>query len=446
MRPATPQIIVPLRRADGYRGLWFELGQKSEYGDKYSGGLGTYTADHQPMAVYSPVAQKTFFVYGGTTASDEKHLLAMVGYYDHVTGLVPRPVVVVDKEKVDDPHDNPVINIDKDGYLWVFVSGRAKKRLGLKFRSLQPYSIDGWEQVAAQEMTYPQLWPMPDGSYFNFLTRYTKGRELYFETSPDGREWSEARKFAGFGGHYGTSGQWNGKVATFFNYHPGGDVNKRTNLYYVQSTDKGETWTTADGAPLELPLNKIDNPALVTDYAAKGELMYTCDLNWDAQGNPLLLYVNSRDGLPGPQGEPRSFMLSRFDGAKWQTTKVAPADHNYDMGSLYVNGENWTVIAPTQPGPQKGQGGEMALWTSLDKGQTWTMTRQITQDSPRNHSYARRPLDAHDPFWAFWADGDPTMLSPSHLYFCDSTGERVFELPYDMTEEFAKPRALNLGN
>ena len=50
---------------DGYRGIWFTLGQKSEFGDKYSGGLGTYTANHVPMAIYAKEANKTFFVYGG---------------------------------------------------------------------------------------------------------------------------------------------------------------------------------------------------------------------------------------------------------------------------------------------------------------------------------------------------------------------------------------------
>ena len=45
---------------DGYRGIWFTLGQFSEYGDKYSGGLGTYTAKHVPLAVYSKEANKTF--------------------------------------------------------------------------------------------------------------------------------------------------------------------------------------------------------------------------------------------------------------------------------------------------------------------------------------------------------------------------------------------------
>ena len=30
-------------RVDGYRGIWFTLGQESSYGYKYSGGFGTYT-------------------------------------------------------------------------------------------------------------------------------------------------------------------------------------------------------------------------------------------------------------------------------------------------------------------------------------------------------------------------------------------------------------------
>jgi dihydroxy-acid dehydratase len=51
---------------DGYRGIWFTLGQKSEYGDKYAGGFGTYTANHLPLAIYAPQVNKTFFVYGGT--------------------------------------------------------------------------------------------------------------------------------------------------------------------------------------------------------------------------------------------------------------------------------------------------------------------------------------------------------------------------------------------
>jgi hypothetical protein len=71
--PSTAQL-----QADGYKGIWFTLGQFSAHGDKYSGGLGTYTANHMPVAIYSKKANKTFFVYGATTAENEKHLLIAI--------------------------------------------------------------------------------------------------------------------------------------------------------------------------------------------------------------------------------------------------------------------------------------------------------------------------------------------------------------------------------
>ncbi len=61
-----PSVDGLSQTVDGYRGIWFTIGQsKSEYGDKYSGGLGTYTMKHIPMAVYSPEVDRTYFVYGG---------------------------------------------------------------------------------------------------------------------------------------------------------------------------------------------------------------------------------------------------------------------------------------------------------------------------------------------------------------------------------------------
>ena len=50
-----------------------------------------------------------------------------------------------------------------------------------------------------------------------------------------------------------------------------------------------------------------------------------------------------------------------------------------------------------------------------------------------------RPLDACDPFYVFWADGDPTKLTPSRLYFSDSKGDKVFRLPAEMTTDWATP-------
>lgn len=203
---------------DGYRGIWFELNQKYEYGDKYSGALGTYTAKHVPLAIYSPQADKTFFVYGGTTAENERHLLCMIGEFDHKTGLVSKPTVV---------------------YV----------------------------------------------------------RQLYFESSLDGVNWTDDRLLAAIpgkegkrSGHYQTSACFNGeKVGTFFNRHPDGNVDKRTDIYYIETSDLGQTWTDVQGNPLEIPLLKRDSPAQVIDYQSQGKNVYLKDMDFDSEGNPVAL-------------------------------------------------------------------------------------------------------------------------------------------------------------
>ena len=429
------------RQEDGYRGIWFTLGQFSEHGDKYSGGLGTYTANHIPLAVYAEKVNKTFFVYGGTKKG-QRHLLAMAAYYDHAKHQVPRPTVVHDKQGVNDPHDNPSMSIDGDGHIWVFVSGRGRARPGFKYRSSKPYDVSRFELIAEEEFTYPQPWFFPGKGFFHLLTKYTAGRELYWETSPDGINWSEDQKLAGIRGHYQVSNlhQPSGIIGTFFNRHPNGSVDRRTDLYYLQTTDWGKTWTTAGGTTVEVPLSTPDNPARVIDYSAQGKLMYTIDLQFDQRGFPVLLYITSRGHQPGPQNDPREWIITRWNGASWETHKVCTSDHNYDLGSLFLGENEWTIIGPTETGPQPyGTGGEVALWSSKDQGRTWTKERQVTSNSQYNHAYVRRPLKARDPFYVFWADGDPRELSPSRLYFGNSTGTKHWQLPYDMEGEFATP-------
>lgn len=424
--------------ADGYRGIWFTLGQKLPYGDKYSGGLGTYTANHVPMAVYAPEVKKTFFTYGGTIKG-KRHLLIMAGYYDHRKNEVPRPTIVHDKVTVNDPHDNGSIQIDSQGHIWIFVSGRGRSRPGFKYRSVKPYDISEFQFISEEEFTYPQPWPIEGQGFLHLFTKYTAGRELYWETSPDGIHWSEDRKLAGIQGHYQTSRAYGNKVVTFFNRHPGHSVDKRTDLYYLQTTDMGRTWATADGTPVSVPLTNAHNPALVFEYSAEGRLMYTMDVNFDKRGNPILLYIVSRGFEPGPESGPREWTIAHWNGTQWNTNVITRSGHNYDVGSLYVDGNEWIVYGPTESGPQRwGTGGEIAIWTSRDEGKTWKKKKQVTQNSQFNHTYVRRPVAAKDPFYAFWADGDPDQVSVSRLYFGDSKG-RYWQLPYDMEGDFAKP-------
>lgn len=436
----NPRPAASSPKDDGYRGIWFTLGQKSEHGDKYSGGLGTYTANHVPMGIYAKEADKTFFVYGGAKQG-QRHLLAMASYYDHRRHLVPRPTIVHDKQGVDDPHDNPSLCIDRGGHLWVFVSGRAKLRPGLIYRSAKPYSTDEFELVATREFTYPQpRWF--DGHGFLFLfTKYTKGRELYFTTSPDGRNWAPDQKFAGMGGHYQTSHRIGNRVITAFNMHPGGNVDKRTNLYYLQTEDFGKTWCNVRGEPVELPLANPQNSALVHDYQKEQRLIYIHDLDLDRGGRPVILFTTSGDYRTGPKGDPRWWTVAHWLGERWEYSQVTRANHNYSTGSLNVEpDDSWRIIGPTERGPQPiGSGGEIAVWSTQDSGKTWRKDREVTRGSQMNHNYVRRPVNAHPDFYAFWADGNPDRFSTSQIYFTNRKGDQVWQLPYDMKTEFAEP-------
>ena len=433
-------------KSPGYAGIWFTLGQVSEHGDKYSGGLGTYTAKHVPLAVYSAEARKTFFVYGGAL-DGQRHLLAMASYYDHARGVVPRPSIVHDKGGVDDPHDNPSIALDGQGHVWVFVSGRGRGRPGYKYRSVEPHSIDAFVRVSEEEMTYPQPWWVDGRGFLHLFTKYTGVRELYWNASPDGRAWSGHRKLAGMGGHYQTSRRLGHRVITAFNMHPGGKVDVRTNLYFAQTEDMGETWRTADGAELDTPMTDRHCPALARDYEAEGRLVYMKDISFDDDGNPVILVVTSADHRPGPVGDPRVWEIARWTGYEWAFCEVTRSTHNYDMGSLYMElGGAWRVVGPTEPGPQRwGTGGEVASWISVDRGATWRRERVLTHGSAYNHTYVRRPVDAHPDFYAFWADGDPDGFSPSRLYYTNRACDAVWMLPPVMETDLAEPIRIDGG-
>jgi hypothetical protein len=436
-------------KADGYKGIWYALqsgGFDEDYGYKYSGGLGTYPANQVPMVLYSEVANKTFFVYGGAPAANTAELLIMAGEYDHTTGQVSRPTIMDVKPGVDDPHDNPALSIDVTGYLWVFVSGRSGYRDGVLLRSTSPYSTAEFEEIMPlARATYPQPWYHPDHGFLFLNTIYSGGRTPRYSTSPDGFDWSGSQTLASLGGSYQVSGlhRNSGRIGTFFNWLPNNKVNERTNLYYLQTDNFGQTWTTADGAAVNIPVSQVQNPALVFDYANQGLLQYPCDLNFDENGNPLLLYITAPEGSykPGPlSAGQRLWKVAHFDGTQWSEHSITSADNNYDMGSIYVEGDRWTVIAPFQPGPQPWTpGGEIAVWTSEDQGQSWTERREVTRDSTRNHTYIRRPQPYHPDFAAFWADGNPMETSESRLYFGNADGTRVWELPNDMSTSFQVP-------
>jgi hypothetical protein len=469
------QPVLTLNTKDtGYRGIWY-MNQplQNEYRFKYSGGLATYCAKHRPFAIYCEKVNKTFFCYGGTTEDSHlKHdltaggdgknvsglLLHMVSYFDHATGKVPRPTILLDKQ-TKDAHDNPVIAMDDRGYLWIFSTSHGTGRPSYIHRSTEPHSIDAFERVPATKIedgnevpmtnfSYMQSWFVPGRGFAAFFTRYNypAARTACFMSSRDGVHWSAWQRLAAIDqGHYQISTADERKAGTALNYHPKGKgLNWRTNLYYLETTDFGQSWHSVDGQNLTLPLTTPQNAALIHDYEKDGLLVYLKDIRFDASGRPVILFLTSKGFESGPQNDPRTWTTARWTGDRWDIRPVTTSDNNYDMGPLYIETDGtWRIIGPTEQGPQPfNPGGEVAMWASKDRGATWAKAGQLTGGSPFNHTYVRHPVNAHDGFYAFWADGHGREPSASSLYFCTKAGE-VYRLPGRMTEEFAVPERVN---
>jgi len=452
---SEPERVAINKKDDGYRGIWYmNEPVKNEYRYKYSGGLGTYCDYHSPFAVYRPEVDKTFFCYGGSPAGNSRQLLHMVSYFDHKTGTVPRPTILLNKH-TDDAHDNPVMAIDKDGFIWIFSTSHGVGRPSYTHRSTKPYDINEFERVPAVHREGDKELPVDNFSYFQVFydqaagfravfTRYNYpvDRTACFMSSADGIHWSEWQRLAAIEqGHYQIGAAGHGKIATMLNMHPQGKgLNWRTNLYYMESADSGRTWRSARGEPLVLPLRNAQNAALVRDYQAEGLLVYLKDLQLDRAGRPVLVYLLSRSFEPGPDHGDRTLTVAKWTGTTWQFQPFADTDHNYDSASLSFDDDGkWRIISPTDPGPQPfGTGGEMVVYVSPDEGATWGTEKLLTAGSRLNQSYARRPVNAHPDFVALWADGNAREPSESHIYFCNAKGD-VLRLPQTMAGETARP-------
>ena len=472
------------RKDSGYRGVWY-YNQKldNEYVYKYSGGLGTYPANHYPFSVYRPEVDQTFFCYGGFDP-DENTLWHEVGVFDHKTKKVSRPTVILDK-KTDDAHDNPVMSIDDEGRVWLFSTSHGTSRPSFIHRSVRPYDISEFERVDPTKLVAGTLVPMTNFSYvqvrnvpkrgfFAFFTTYDRKliadvdpqtkvqRILAFMTSPDGVEWSAWKPLAAMEiGHYQNAcvrfvpgenapdGKPLVKLGTAFNYHPavpkgerGVGLNWRTNVYYMESTDLGNTWHSVEGTPLEVPALSPDSPALVRNYENENLNVYITDLAYDAKGRPIIAYVTSKGFESGPEMGPRYFCVARWNGEEWRYSTVCEVDNNYEYAMIYVEEAESGVlrlVGSFEDGPQTyNTGGEISQWVSRDDGETWRKEYQLTENSAVNQCFPRRTIDASPEFYAFWAEGNGREKSISTLRFSTKDG-KVYALPREMKEDWESP-------
>lgn len=457
--------VTQFKTVNGFNGIPYGVGETSSVDInrdgipdevvKYSGNLATYTAKHSPNAVRRGLF--TYFTYSGEVPLDDSEpgssrigttgsidctfegsarfrneagvgpaLGIYVSRYNHVTGRVAPPVLVHMK-CTNDTHDNAVINLDGDGYVYVLVSGRTITRGHFVFRSASVESIDSFVDVtpamddyaeyindltqavtgrrpftgpAYRGINYPKMFWVDDASiagqgYFRLVyTIYcgvvdgrgcTGSRQLYtarMHVHEGGVSIQGIKPLAAYFGHYAIANARDRDIVVAFNVHPDWKIDNRTNVYYLHSVDGGESWLNARNDPVDLPVVSnlgLDGIAVREYYEPQyrgpvTQRIYMKDVRFVGAGLdklPTILYVGSVAADHVPSTTVDHFLgKERWTGSAWRQQRLTNAvDHNYSSGMLFPDGDNYRVFYPHTAEPQNNAlaGGAAAY---LDTGAT----------------------------------------------------------------------------
>lgn len=153
-------------KANGFMGIWYmNQPSRDKYVYKYSEGMATNSAKHQPIAIYSQKVNKTFFAFGGTNESNSSMFLNGL-CFDHFPGNVAKPASAFDKQPTDN-HDNPVISMDDKGYIYIFSTAHGTGCPSYISKSTEPYNLSNFRILNPTELVDGKEVPVKNFSYWS---------------------------------------------------------------------------------------------------------------------------------------------------------------------------------------------------------------------------------------------------------------------------------------
>jgi hypothetical protein len=168
---------------------------------------------------------------------------------------------------------------------------------------------------------------------------------------------------------------------------------------------------TVNGEKITTPLKKPDNAALVLDARARKELVYIMDINVDAGGNPLILFLTSQHHATGPKGDPRTWKTLHWYQGVWHERDITTSSNNYDWGNGCV----------------------------ADKEQRDEVDTSGAHSQERSQSHLCSPGDTGPrrlpSFLGRWKCRNHIGLK----YFMVNKAGKVFQLPRNMRRDWEKP-------
>ncbi len=360
---------------------------------------------------------RTYIVYADVNSD------AMITYFDHATGTFATPVNLGESAPRRDPHCNPRLTIDADGYLYVFWGSHNTNQL--MRRSVIPETIDSWDDTKMMlgRYTYPQVFFLGNTMYWFYRRWYDT---WVYRTSTDyqmGWTWSDEHVVMDEPGSQVPYPIFmRGDETPTPRIHVAWNVYDGTlwrDVYYACSDDGGASWKTRAGAPLSLPLSQNSADPVYSFPYLHG---WVDDLQLTREHEPVILFMEGDDG-----SVPNLVKIARFQGGAWTTQTVTDAAASrYNLPAMRVEAAGlMRVYAPIGGDPNGNipgcYGGEIREFTSRDGGDSWINTRDLTRDSPFLHCHVMtaRESDTYRPVaneqlqlvWSYGLAGSADVLA-----------------------------------
>ncbi|QTH72254.1 hypothetical protein [Pseudoalteromonas xiamenensis] len=327
----------------GYQSSYFCLDQQLYNGvPKYCGATGTYTYKHIPVAV-----EKNSNHFEVFSNNENGNLVTyLVKNYNE-------KVKVHTEYNWNDPHTNAVVDVDKDGYVYVQLSSRGlghKYRSGHLYKSTAPYGTDFQKLKGAPNhgdfnQSYPQLHLDHSANRLAIFTRYeyvgtSSVRTLWVDNNGTERKLVE-------GGHYAVSDtNDDGEFYVAYNYHPNFNLDRRANIHVIRSNTLNPTvWYNIKGEKLTLPLLENDPRTLVYNSEAKGTYIYMKDIVAEEKGTAggvRILFTESTSFDP-TKGSRYVKDMNIKSANNIQINTLTATNHNYSAATYLTDKWGWHV-------------------------------------------------------------------------------------------------------
>ena len=335
---------------------------------------------------------------------------------DRSTGLWSDVVTIGEAQ---DNHGGPSLTVDRGGFLHVVYYPHHQR---IRYRqSLRPNDLSAWgpEIQFGEGLSYPSILCAPDDTlyltarrgFFNDEGKYLDTHHLEHElwVKRPGADW--VRRSVLLRGRYpryaqfATSLAWGPDGKTIHvsgriyesNIDPKGKP--RYTMAYLTSPDRGETWTTADGARIELPATAETVDVLATDGGPLGVQLNSGPLAVDTAGLPHVLYtakLNDKSRLylatPAP-----GLGWTRRDLSPWLPESVRTWEVNLGMGGgmSFSDSGRATIVAVVLNPPADEVG------TAKEWGHPTTEVVRLWSDDGLKTFQAEvlAPTDTSEPHW-----------------------------------------------